>query len=177
MADKKPDVEMKDPNHAKASELKLSPPKPFTGKREELDDFIQEVNLYLDINDEMYYTDKKKIRYLLSFMNSGDAKSWKSQFLRSVTTNERTNLGTWDAFIKKLKEAFKPYDTPGDAVEELLVLQMGNSSIEDHLAQFKVLLEIRSTERFTFSNRLLSKIVELSPPERPPSTPHSTQKS
>ena len=141
MADKKPDVEMKDPNYAKASELKLSPLKPFTGKREELNDFIQEVNLYLDINNEMYYTDKKKIGYLLSFMNSRDAKSWKSQFLQSVTTNESTNLGTWDAFIKKLKEAFKPYEAPGDALEELLVLRMGNSSIEDHLARFKVLLE------------------------------------
>ena len=93
---------------------KLSPPKPFTGKREELDEFIQDINLYLDINDETYNTGKKKIGYFLSFMNSRDVKPWKSQFLQSVTTDMETNLGTWIEFIKKLKEAFKLYDAPGD---------------------------------------------------------------
>jgi hypothetical protein len=66
---------------SKSSELKLSPPKSFTGKREELDDFLLDIELYLEINDEIYNTDKKKIGYALSFMNEGDAKAWKGQYL------------------------------------------------------------------------------------------------
>ena len=53
----------------KATELKLNQLKPFTGKRNEIDDFLQDVALYLEINDEIYLeindeiynTDKKKI--------------------------------------------------------------------------------------------------------------------
>jgi hypothetical protein len=55
----------------KASELKLNQPKPFTGKRSEVDDFLQDVELYLEINEEIYNTDKKKIAYALTFMNEG----------------------------------------------------------------------------------------------------------
>ena len=46
------DVVMSDNKETKTTELKLSPPKPFTGKREELDDFIQDVYLYLDVNSD-----------------------------------------------------------------------------------------------------------------------------
>ena len=75
------DVVMTDNKEMKTTELKLSPPKPFTGKREEPDDFIQDVYLYLIVNSNTYNTNKKKIGYMLSFMNNGDAKSWKAQFL------------------------------------------------------------------------------------------------
>ena len=68
---------------------------------------------------------------MLSFMNSGDAKSWKAQFLRSSTKDDGLNLGTWPDFLKGIKKAFKPYDAPGDTLEELITLKMGNSLIED----------------------------------------------
>ena len=55
----------------KTSELKLNQPKPFTGKRTKFDDFLQNIELYLDINEDIYNTDKKKIGYALSFMNEG----------------------------------------------------------------------------------------------------------
>ena len=59
----------------KPSELKLNQPKPFTGKQTEFDRFLQDIKLYLDINKDIYNTDKKKIGYALSFMNEDDAKS------------------------------------------------------------------------------------------------------
>ena len=65
----------------KPSELKLNQMKPFTGKQTEFDGFLQDVELYLDINKDIYNTDKKKIRYALSFMNEDDTKSWKGQFI------------------------------------------------------------------------------------------------
>ena len=68
---------------------------------------------------------------MLSFMNSGDAKSWKAQFLQNSTKDDGLNLGTWPDFLKEIKKAFEPYDALGDALEELIALKMGNSSIED----------------------------------------------
>ena len=64
---KQTDVEMKDTTR-KVAEMKLSPPKAFTGKRDRLEEFVQNVQLYLDINEETYDTDKKKIGYMLSFI-------------------------------------------------------------------------------------------------------------
>jgi hypothetical protein len=39
-----------------------------------------------------------------------------------------------------LKAAFQPYDAPGDALEELTELKMGNTTIEDHIAKYKIIL-------------------------------------
>ena len=61
----------------KTPKLKLIQPKPFTGKQTEFDDFLQDIELYLDINEDIYNTNKKKLRYALSFMNEGDTKSCK----------------------------------------------------------------------------------------------------
>jgi hypothetical protein len=124
----------------KAQELKLNQPKIFDGKRGDLDDFIQDVQLYLAINDDVYDSDRKKIAYALSFMSEGDAKSWKGQFVRNASTPTGINLGTWAQFLIDLKAAFQPYDASGDALEELTTLKMGNTSIEDHIAKYKILL-------------------------------------
>ena len=68
-------------------------------------------------------------------------KSWRAAFLRSVTTDGVLDLGTWKDFLKKVEDLFKPYDAPGDALEELLELRMGNSSVDDHISRFKIILE------------------------------------
>ena len=129
-----------DTDNSKHGELKLAQPKPFSGKRGELDDFLQDVGLYLAINEKIYNTDTRKIAYALSFMSEGDAKSWKGQFLRNAQNTGGFNLGTWDQFQDDLKDAFKPYDAPGDALEELIALKMEKNTIEDHIARFKILL-------------------------------------
>ena len=71
-----PDSDMQPPivtHESKPIELKINPPKPFSGKRDEFDKFLQDVTLYLELNDKFYNSDKKKIAYTLSFMNDGDA--------------------------------------------------------------------------------------------------------
>ena len=125
----------------KTAELKLNQPKPFTGKRNEINDFIQDVALYLEINDEIYNTDKKKIGYTLTFMNEGDAKSWKVQYIRNAITDTGLDLGTWTDFITKVRDAFAPYDAPGDALEEITNLKMGTTPIDDHITRYQILLD------------------------------------
>ena len=119
-------------------ELKLNQPKPFTGKREDLKKFLQDINLYLHVNDKVYNDDTKKISFALSFINDGDAASWKEQLLEEAMKKDPINLGTWSDFMKDLQTAFQPYDAPGDALEEMKALRMGNGSIEEHNARFKM---------------------------------------
>ena len=116
----------------------LNQPKPFTGKREDLKKFLQDINLYLHVNNKVYNEDIKKISFALSFMNDGDAASWKEQLLEEAMKKDPINLGMWSEFKKDLQTAFQPYDAPGDALEEMKALRMGNGSIEEHNARFKM---------------------------------------
>lgn len=72
-------------------------------------------------------------------MNEGDAASWKEQLLEEASALPMFDLGTWKNFKKDLIEAFEPYDAPGDALDEIKALRMGNDSIEEHIAKFKML--------------------------------------
>lgn len=121
--------------------VKLNDPKPFTGKREELGKFLRDIALHLAVNDHIYLNDIKKITFVLSFMTEGDAASWKEEFLESKNTpGQPMHLGTYAQFITDLDTAFKPYDAPGDALEEIKLIRMGNNTAEDHVAQFKMLV-------------------------------------
>ena len=100
-----------------------------------------EIELYLDINKDIYNIDKRKIGYVLLFMNKDDAKSWKEQFIQNAQGPTRLDLGTWMQFVKELTNAFQPYDAPRDALEHIMNMKMGNNTIEDHTAQFQTLLE------------------------------------
>ena len=120
--------------------IKLNLPKDFSGKREDLKKFLQQVNLYMDVNTKTYHNDMTKIAFVLSFMDKGDASSWKEQFLEEATSTSPHNYSTWDDFERNLREAFQPFDAPGDALEEIKSLQMGSNSIEDHNAKLGNLL-------------------------------------
>ena len=126
-----------DNTSTKITEKKINMPKPFTGKREDLKKFIQDVLLYFVINRRVYNTDEDKIVFTMSFMEEGDAASWKEQFVDEKLKAGSLNLGTWDEFEELLKKAFTPYDAPGDALDEMKALRYKGVSIEDHVAKFK----------------------------------------
>ena len=87
----------------KPTKLKLAAPKPFTGNREDLNSFLLDLNLYLTVNSKIYDNSFKKIGYALSFMTSGDAKSWKDQYLEESNRGEYLDLGTWLEFTEALR--------------------------------------------------------------------------
>ena len=74
-------------------------------------------------------------------MNEGDAKSWKGQFIQNAQGPTGLDLGTGTQFVKKLTNAFQPYDTPREALEHLTNMKMGSNTIDNHTARFRTLLE------------------------------------
>src|SRR5271168_1457227 len=90
-------------NDSKIKEVKLNPPKPFNGKRENLQKFVQDRELYLTINKKVYDDDVKKMRFFLLFINERDAAFWKEQLLEDAmataqTNNTELNLGSFVVF-------------------------------------------------------------------------------
>ena len=129
-----------EPPMHKPTKLKLVAPKPFTGNREDLNGFLLDLNLYLTVNREIYDDSFKKIGYALSFMTSGDTKSWKDQYLEESNKGEYLDLGTWLEFTKALRKSFEPYNAPGDAMEKIINLKKGGATVKDHITKYKTLL-------------------------------------
>jgi Retrotransposon gag protein/Zinc knuckle len=99
----------------------------------------------MDINHETYNNDLRKIVFILSFMATGSAATWKAQsieeaYARPTPANPNDWLGTYVQFRKDLMEAFSMFDSVGDALDELRSLRKTkNESINEHIAKFKML--------------------------------------
>jgi Retrotransposon gag protein len=99
----------------------------------------------MDINHETYNNDLRKIAFVLSFMTTGSAATWKAQFIeeayaKPAPANPNDRLGTYTQFRKDLIEAFSMFDSVGDALDELESLRKKkNKSIDEHIAKFKML--------------------------------------
>jgi hypothetical protein len=124
---------------------KLKTPTPFSGKRDDLRKFLQEIKIYLLANADAYPGDLDKILFVLSYMSEGDANSWKEEFFdtkeqTATQNNAPLTLGTYTELIKKITDDFSPYDAPKDAIYEMKELKLGNNSIEEHVSKFKMLV-------------------------------------
>ena len=100
---------------------KLRPLTPFSGKREDLWKFLQEINIFLLGNADAYPSDLDKILFVLSYMSEGDANSWKEEFFDSAEqisaqAGTTLTLGTYKNFIAEIEKDFSPYDAPKDAI-------------------------------------------------------------
>ena len=126
-------------------EINLNKPETFDGNRDKFKKFMQDVELYMDVNHEIYRDDLTKIAFILSFMNAGAAATWKTQFIdeanqRPAPADPRNKLGTYATFKTDLVDAFSMFDSAGDALDELRSLRMKkDDSIDEHIARFKLL--------------------------------------
>jgi hypothetical protein len=132
-------------NLSKETKKKLKTPTPFSGKREDLRKFLQETKIYLLANKDAYPSDEDKVFFILSYMSEGDADSWKEEFVETaeqtaVQNKAALDLGTYDNLIKLITKDFSPYDAPKDAIFEMKEMKLGNSSIEEHVSKFKMLV-------------------------------------
>jgi hypothetical protein len=78
----------------------------------------------MDVNHVTYNNDLGNIAFVLSFMATGSATTWKAQFIeeayaRPAPANPNDRLGMYTQFRKDLMEAFSMFDSVGDALDEL----------------------------------------------------------
>ena len=103
----------------RTTEIKGGKITPFAGKRETLEKFLETIGLHLILN--RVKDDEDKIAFTLTYLEGGDADSWRAAFLKqSVTTQGEPNFGKWSDFLQDLRNSFKPYDKEGDALDEII---------------------------------------------------------
>jgi hypothetical protein len=120
-----------------AKEVKLHAPTDFHGARELTTKFLQEVEMYMRTNAEIYNTEEKKVSFALSFMNRGVAGSWKQE--KTAAYLKAGNFGTFNEFKKAVQTVFTPIDDEGVAKTELRTLCQGDKRIEEYIAQFTII--------------------------------------
>ena len=126
-----------------ATKKKLRPPTPFSGKREDLRKFLQEIKIFLLGNADAYPSDLDKILFILSYMSEGDANSWKEEFFDSaeqISAQAGTTLMLGTYKNAEIEKDFSPYDAPKDVIYKMKELKLGKTSIEEHVSKFKMLV-------------------------------------
>jgi Domain of unknown function (DUF4939) len=141
-----------------SKELNLNKPDTFDGDQEKFRKFLQDVEVYMDINHEVYNMDLRKIAFVLSFMTAGATAAWKAQFIdnanaQPIPANPNNKLGTYATFRKHLIKAFSMFDLVEDVLDKLQALRMKkNDSIDEHISKLKMLaveLKINTTNPLT----------------------------
>ena len=99
-------------NGAHAKEYSLDKPTPFSGDQTKVKASLQECLVYIDMNEDVYVTDKLKIGVVLSYMNEKEAKDWGELYLKDIedpVTGKLVYL-TFGAFLIEVCKVFQSAD-------------------------------------------------------------------
>ena len=130
------------PVSTNSKEISINRPTVFDGSRKKVKTFLQECDLYLTINASVYDTDKKKIAFVLSFMNEKEALLWKEQYVNTImdAATGAITFPTWAIFQTKVLDDFKPTDQTRDAMNKLELLRQGSKTAEELVTEFRLLV-------------------------------------
>ena len=66
---------------------------------------------------------------------------------KAAQDGSNISLGTYKDLMDLIIKDFSPYDAPKDAIYEMKEMKMGNTSIEEHVARFKMLVTKSKLEK------------------------------
>ena len=129
-------------NSAHMKEYGLNKPTPFSGDRMRVKAFLQECLVHIDMNKEIYVTDKLKIWFVLSYMNEKEVKDWQELHIESIKDPATGKLvyPTFSAFLTEVCKAFWSADQVQDAICKLENLKQGKKMAEQVITEFKQLI-------------------------------------
>ena len=159
-------------NGTSLKEAKMMMPRKISGKRTDLNRFIMSCMAHLTINKEIYQTDEKKIGFMLSLLNDGEAGEWKEQFIQeafneTVTSGaDEMTFGMFLDFVKRLKESFEPHNDAADALTQLRALKYNlRENIDKHVTKFRMCLAQTKLDRSDGSQATIEFFKETLPPQ------------
>ena len=116
-------------NAAHVKEYGINKPTAFSGDWMKIKAFLQECLVYIDMNKDVYVTDKLKIGFVLSYMNEKEAKDWRELYLKDIEDPVTGKLvyPTFGAFLTEVRKAFWSADCIQDAMYKLENLKQGKN--------------------------------------------------
>ena len=142
-------------NSTHTKEYGLNKPTTFSGDRTKVKAFLQECLVYIDMNEDVYTTDKLNIGFVLSYMNKTEAKDWRELYLEDIEDPATGKLvyPTFSTFLTEVCKAFQSADQVQDAICKLENLKQGKKMAEQVITEFKQLIgQAGLTTRSTSDN-------------------------
>ena len=95
-------------NSAHIKESGLNKLMPFSGNQTKVKAFLQECLVYIDMNKDVYITDKLKIEFILSYMNKKEARDWRELYLENIEdpATEKLVYPAFSTFLTEVCKAF-----------------------------------------------------------------------
>ena len=112
-------------------------PRRFDGNRNKYRAFMDAVELFF-ITETKYDTPDKKIALVLGLLDDGEARTWRTNFLRNARGTDGTlKLGTYADLVKKLDATFKRANEQDEALFTLHQMrQRSNETAEEAVTRF-----------------------------------------
>lgn len=127
------------PTDTKKPDPKGNPPKVFDGNRDNLESFIFNTEMYLELKADHYANDKQKIIFMITYMDGGTAGPWRQDWW--ATNKRAVTDGTikFEQFVEAVKKAFSQYDAPNNALLKMEEGRMSNyKDCDDYTQNFKI---------------------------------------
>ena len=119
-------------------ELKLGQPSIFDGNPKKARAWINNTQLYLLINKDIYDHDDKKVAFALTFMKEGAVGLWALTETEAAFTRNPPGFGTWADFIKRFNNSFILKNTREQAIAWLTTTKVNDKiDILDYILKFK----------------------------------------
>ena len=150
-------------NGAHMKEYDLNKPMPFSGNQMKVKAFLQECLIYIDMNKEIYVTDKLKIGFVLSYMNKKKAKDWRELYLKNLEDPVTGKLvyPTFSTFLTEVCKAFWSVDQVQNALCKLENLKQEKKTAKQIITEFKQLIgQVGLTTRSTSDNIHLIRLFQ-----------------
>ena len=119
----------------------LKKPDLFDGNRRKVDDFIHACNLFFEGSpDKDFPTNKQKIIFILSYMNTGEALQWRKNYIEMIVrqTDGTYQWPTKEAFLKAFRAAFLNEDEKEESIRKLNNIYQGNKTTEEYVNKFRL---------------------------------------
>jgi hypothetical protein len=123
-------------------EIGVRPPV-FSGDRGQYETWWFTVMNYLAMNQVPYNTDVKKIGFVLTLLQGGDAGIWGAHYWKSQTNSgANTYTDTWTEFVTKLNDFFQKPDAENEAEFDLENIKQNGRPAADFNIEFRRLASL-----------------------------------
>ena len=112
-------------------------PKAYSGDRNQYQAFRDSIELFFLVNDK-FSSDDKKIAFILSLLNNGEAQTWRTNYLRKQRTNGLLTFPLFSEFLAELDKTFKRKHEEDEALFNLNQMkQLPKEDADTAITRFK----------------------------------------
>jgi len=116
-------------------------PTVFSGDRKTLEKFIRDSSVYVAANKKNLPTDQTKTQFLLSYIDGGEADTWKEYFFNRyvIQPNGSYHWPTPNEVITSLRANFTKEDEIEESLRKLETMKQGSRTAEEIVNEFQIL--------------------------------------